>query len=75
MWINYEIFTKCCLFQVKAFLEERNSPLFSMDIVSWFPGLKGGRVWKEDHDLLLLQAVLKYAVLSFSSDLFHEVRK
>ncbi|PHT45769.1 CHD3-type chromatin-remodeling factor PICKLE [Capsicum baccatum] len=46
--------------KVKAFLEERNSPLFSMDIVSWFPGLKGGRVWKEDHDLLLLQAVLKH---------------
>ncbi|CAN4097907.1 unnamed protein product [Withania somnifera] len=46
--------------KVKAFSEETNSPLFAKDIVSWFPGLKGGRVWKEDHDLLLLRAVLKH---------------
>ncbi|XP_015079213.1 CHD3-type chromatin-remodeling factor PICKLE isoform X1 [Solanum pennellii] len=46
--------------KVKAFSEETTSPLFAKDIVSWFPGLKGGRVWKEDHDLLLLRAVLKH---------------
>ncbi|MCE0481480.1 hypothetical protein HAX54_039255 [Datura stramonium] len=49
--------------KVKAFSEETKNPLFAKDIVSWFPGLKGGRVWKEDHDLLLLRAVLKKGVV------------
>lgn len=35
-------------------------PLFGDDIVYCLPGLKGGRHWKEEHDLLLLRAVLKH---------------
>ncbi|OIT02582.1 chd3-type chromatin-remodeling factor pickle, partial [Nicotiana attenuata] len=46
--------------KVKASSEETNGPHFAKDIVSWFPALKGGRVWKEEHDLLLLRAVLKH---------------
>nr|XP_016486927.1 PREDICTED: CHD3-type chromatin-remodeling factor PICKLE-like [Nicotiana tabacum] len=46
--------------KVKASSEETNGPLFAKDIVSWFPALKGGRVWREEHDLLLLRAVLKH---------------
>ncbi|KAI4376191.1 hypothetical protein MLD38_013981 [Melastoma candidum] len=40
--------------------ENPGSPLFPEDIVSRFPGLRSGRHWKEEHDLLLLGAVLKH---------------
>ncbi|XP_052209681.1 CHD3-type chromatin-remodeling factor PICKLE-like [Diospyros lotus] len=46
--------------KVKASKEKPGTPLFADDIVSRFPGLKGGRFWKEQHDLLLLGAVLKH---------------
>ncbi|XP_057800012.1 CHD3-type chromatin-remodeling factor PICKLE-like isoform X2 [Salvia miltiorrhiza] len=36
------------------------STLFKDDIISRYPGLKGGRVWKEHHDKLLLRAVMKH---------------
>ncbi|KAI3467977.1 hypothetical protein Pfo_024640 [Paulownia fortunei] len=36
------------------------STLFTDDIVSRYPGLKGGRLWKEHHDRLLLRAVMKH---------------
>jgi chromodomain-helicase-DNA-binding protein 4 len=45
---------------VKFSPENPGSPLFTEDIVSRYPGLRGGKFWKEDHDLLLLRAVLKY---------------
>jgi hypothetical protein len=45
---------------VKFSPENPGSPLFTEDIVSRYPGLKGGKFWKEEHDLLLLRAVLKY---------------
>lgn len=48
------------LFQVKAFSEKTGGPLFAEDILFRLPGLKGGKLWKEEHDLLLLRAVLKY---------------
>ncbi|KAL8539594.1 hypothetical protein ACS0TY_001269 [Phlomoides rotata] len=35
-------------------------PMFTNDIISRYPGLKGGRVWKEQHDLLLLRGVMKH---------------
>ncbi|XAR71032.1 DNA helicase [Bertholletia excelsa] len=46
--------------KVKFASEHPGSPLFADDIVTRFPGLKSGRFWKEQHDLLLLRAVLKH---------------
>ncbi|XP_016537603.2 CHD3-type chromatin-remodeling factor PICKLE-like isoform X3 [Capsicum annuum] len=46
--------------KVKAFSEKTGCSLFAEDIVSRFPGLKGGKVWKDEHDLLLLRALLKH---------------
>ncbi|KAK4600631.1 hypothetical protein RGQ29_010329 [Quercus rubra] len=46
--------------KVKFSSENPGTPLFADDIVSRYPGLKGGRFWKEEHDLLLLRAVLKH---------------
>ncbi|KAE8056294.1 hypothetical protein FH972_013079 [Carpinus fangiana] len=46
--------------KVKFSPENPGSPLFTEDIVSRYPGLKGGKFWKEEHDLLLLRAVLKH---------------
>ncbi|KAL6955086.1 DNA helicase [Sarracenia purpurea var. burkii] len=40
--------------------EKPGNPLFAVDVVSRLPGLKSGRFWKEQHDLLLLRAVLKH---------------
>ncbi|KAL8475219.1 hypothetical protein ACS0TY_031582 [Phlomoides rotata] len=36
------------------------SPIFTSDIISRYSGLKGGRVWNEHHDWLLLRAVMKH---------------
>ncbi|KAK4415413.1 CHD3-type chromatin-remodeling factor PICKLE [Sesamum alatum] len=44
--------------KVKALAE--GSILFTDDILARYPGLKGGRVWKEHHDRLLLRAVQKH---------------
>ncbi|GER35306.1 chromodomain helicase DNA binding protein [Striga asiatica] len=38
----------------------KGSVLFTDDILSRYPGLKGGRFWKEHHDRVLLQAVRKH---------------
>nr|XP_016476517.1 PREDICTED: CHD3-type chromatin-remodeling factor PICKLE [Nicotiana tabacum] len=46
--------------KVKAFSEKTGGPLFAEDILFRLPGLKGGKLWKEEHDLLLLRAVLKH---------------
>ncbi|CAN4076911.1 unnamed protein product [Withania somnifera] len=46
--------------KVKAFSENTGGSLFAEDIVSRFPGLKGGKLWKQEHDLLLLGALLKH---------------
>ncbi|CAK9161666.1 unnamed protein product [Ilex paraguariensis] len=46
--------------EVKALSEKSGAPLFADDILYRFPGLKGGRFWKEEHDLSLLRAVLKH---------------
>ncbi|KAK9280656.1 hypothetical protein L1049_014353 [Liquidambar formosana] len=46
--------------KVKLLTEKPGSPVFADDIVSRYPGLKSGRYWKEEHDLLLLRAVLKH---------------
>ncbi|XP_048331491.2 CHD3-type chromatin-remodeling factor PICKLE isoform X2 [Ziziphus jujuba] len=40
--------------------ENAGAPLFADDILLRYPGLKGGKFWKEEHDLLLLRAVLKH---------------
>ncbi|OAY53615.1 CHD3-type chromatin-remodeling factor PICKLE [Manihot esculenta] len=46
--------------KVKFVLEKPGTPLFTDDIVLRYPGLKSGKFWKEEHDLLLLRAVLKH---------------
>lgn len=42
--------------------ENPSTPLFTDDILLRYPGLRGGKFWKEEHDLLLLRAVLKYVI-------------
>ncbi|PIN15481.1 putative helicase [Handroanthus impetiginosus] len=44
--------------KVKALSE--GSVLFTDDIIARYPGLKGGRLWKEQHDRVLLKAVMKH---------------
>ncbi|XP_044472362.1 CHD3-type chromatin-remodeling factor PICKLE-like isoform X2 [Mangifera indica] len=39
---------------------EKQGPLFEDEAVLRYPALKGGKFWKEEHDLLLLHAVLKH---------------
>ncbi|KAL3360970.1 hypothetical protein AABB24_014074 [Solanum stoloniferum] len=46
--------------KVKAFSEMTGGSLFADDIMSRYPGLKGGKHWKDEHDLLLLRALLKH---------------
>ncbi|KAJ0029973.1 hypothetical protein Pint_12488 [Pistacia integerrima] len=46
--------------KVKLSSEKPGTPLFADDIVLRYPGLKGGKFWKEEHDSLLLGAVLKH---------------
>lgn len=49
-----------CIEEKLNFLSENpGAPLFAEDIQSWFPGLKG-RIWREEHDILLLKAILKH---------------
>ncbi|XP_065848676.1 CHD3-type chromatin-remodeling factor PICKLE-like [Euphorbia lathyris] len=46
--------------KVKFALANPRTPLFADDIVLRYPGLRSGKFWKEEHDRLLLQAVLKH---------------
>lgn len=46
--------------KVKLHSENPGSPLFPEDILPRFPALRSGRLWKEQHDLTLLRAVLKH---------------
>ncbi|XP_077222222.1 chromatin remodeling factor CHD3 (PICKLE) isoform X2 [Tasmannia lanceolata] len=46
--------------KVKVLSEKTGTPLFAEDILSRFPSLRNGRSWKEEHDLSLLNAVLKH---------------
>ncbi|XP_061365248.1 CHD3-type chromatin-remodeling factor PICKLE isoform X2 [Gastrolobium bilobum] len=46
--------------KVKFASENSQTPLFSDDILLRYPGLKGAKIWKEEHDLVLLRAVLKH---------------
>ncbi|XP_024982833.1 CHD3-type chromatin-remodeling factor PICKLE [Cynara cardunculus var. scolymus] len=46
--------------KVKCSSENPSAPLFSDDIVYRYPGLKGLKFWKEEHDRILLRAVLKH---------------
>ncbi|KAK8943573.1 CHD3-type chromatin-remodeling factor PICKLE [Platanthera guangdongensis] len=42
------------------------APLFQEDIQAWFPGLRG-RIWREEHDILLLKAILKHGYARWQS--------
>lgn len=74
-WIKYFIplrpeFIRLSVFsQVRASLVV-SSTLFADDIISRYPALKSLRFWKEDHDKVLLQAVLKYVPFLFLLLLF-----
>lgn len=46
--------------QVKFASENPRTRVFSDDILLRYAGLKGAKIWKEEHDLVLLHAVLKY---------------
>ncbi|KAL2346668.1 hypothetical protein Fmac_000668 [Flemingia macrophylla] len=46
--------------KVKFASQHPQTPLFSEDILLRYPGLKGAKIWKEEHDLVLLRAVLKH---------------
>lgn len=46
--------------KVRFASEHPQTPLFSDDILLRYPGLKGIRKWKEEHDFMLLRAVLKH---------------
>lgn len=46
---------------MKAAFENPNESLFANDIFLRYPSLKGGKFWKEEHDLVLLRAVQRYA--------------
>ncbi|XWS70486.1 hypothetical protein CRYUN_Cryun03dG0052200 [Craigia yunnanensis] len=46
--------------KVKDASEKPGTRLFTDDIIMRYPTLKGGKFWKEEHDLLLLRAVLKH---------------
>ncbi|PON99206.1 histone H3-K9 methyltransferase [Trema orientale] len=46
--------------KVMSALENSGAPLFAEDIHLRYPGLKGGKFWKEENDLSLLRAVLKH---------------
>ncbi|KAK7311902.1 hypothetical protein RJT34_10364 [Clitoria ternatea] len=46
--------------KVKFASQHPQTPLFSDDILLRYPGLKGAKIWKEEHDLVLLHAVLKH---------------
>ncbi|KAL8063013.1 hypothetical protein ABFX02_01G000800 [Erythranthe guttata] len=48
------------LFREKVNALSECPTLFTDDIISRYPGLKGGRLWKEHHDRLLLRAVMKH---------------
>ncbi|XP_047328868.1 CHD3-type chromatin-remodeling factor PICKLE-like isoform X2 [Impatiens glandulifera] len=46
--------------KVKFVAETSSTHIFTEDILYRFPGLKHGRFWKEEHDKLLLRAVLRH---------------
>ncbi|XP_068476124.1 CHD3-type chromatin-remodeling factor PICKLE-like isoform X2 [Phaseolus vulgaris] len=46
--------------KVKFISENPETPLFSDDILSRYPGLKATKIWKEEHDVVLLHAMLKH---------------
>ncbi|EPS66464.1 hypothetical protein M569_08312, partial [Genlisea aurea] len=60
--LDFPMMSSCFFFvwcrQVKSLAD--GTPLFPDDIVSRFPGLNGGKVWKKQHDRLLLQAVMRH---------------
>ncbi|KAH9798844.1 CHD3-type chromatin-remodeling factor PICKLE [Citrus sinensis] len=49
--------------RVKFLSQKPGTPLFTDDIYLRYPGLRGGKFWKEEHDSLLLRAVLNAALL------------
>ncbi|KAH9760399.1 CHD3-type chromatin-remodeling factor PICKLE [Citrus sinensis] len=55
--------------RVKFLSQKPGTPLFTDDIYLRYPGLRGGKFWKEEHDSLLLRAVLKWQAIVDDKDL------
>jgi len=53
-------------FQVAAMGQGKNTNLFPNYLLYEFQGLSGGRIWKTEHDLLLLKGILKYVSVNIS---------
>ena len=51
------------MIQVKSASKMCGDSLFLDDIKLYCPTLKGGRIWKREHDLMLLRALLKYVLV------------
>ena len=54
---------------MKSATERSDESLFEDDVLLRYPTLRGGRVWKREHDLILLRAVLKYVLNLYFKEL------
>lgn len=61
--------------QVKLVEDHPGKPVFPNRILERFPGLRSGKVWKEEHDKIMIRAVLKYESFStvFSPNGFYSL--
>lgn len=49
---------------MKLVEDHPGKPVFPNRILERFPGLRSGKVWKEEHDKIMIRAVLKYEPFS-----------
>lgn len=49
---------------MKLVEDHPGKPVFPNRILERFPGLRSGKVWKEEHDKIMIRAVLKYESFS-----------
>jgi len=58
-------------FQVSATGPGKITSIFPNYLLYEFQGLSGGRIWKAEHDLLLLRGILKYVSVGMFSLLYN----
>lgn len=56
---------------MKLVEDHPGKPVFPNRILERFPGLRSGKVWKEEHDKIMIRAVLKYE--SFTTIWFYSL--
>lgn len=59
------------IWQMKLVEDHPGKPVFPNRILERFPGLRSGKVWKEEHDKIMIRAVLKYE--SFTTIWFYSL--